>query len=193
MSFEQSINRVLKHEGGYVNHPDDPGGETNMGITKNTALRYKSLWGKWDGNMKTLPLDVAKSIYKVGYWDKVKGDILDEYHPLLADHVFDFYVNAGNRACYDLQHALNILNNQGKLYPDIKEDGDIGPTTLNTLSLYYRARGDEGIKTLIYLLLYLQANHYVKLSTNKSSFESFTYGWINRVNNKLRAYQKILG
>ena len=81
----------------YVNHPDDPGGETNLGVTKKVYDAYCKKNGLRPKSMRDLEvLDVAP-IYKTEYWDRVKGDDL---HPALALCIFDFGVNAGTgRSC----------------------------------------------------------------------------------------------
>ena len=83
VGFEPAVELILKHEGGYVNHPDDPGGETNFGIAKRS---YPNL------EIDKLSEDDAKRIYKEDYWDKVRGDQL---HPAVALMVFDTAVNMG--------------------------------------------------------------------------------------------------
>ena len=115
-NFEDSLQHVLKHEGGYVNHPDDPGGMTNLGCTK-------VVWEDWIGRpvteaeMRALkPSDVAP-LYKARYWDKVRGDDL----PAGVDYaVFDYAINSGvNRAARALQAAVGV-----------NVDGQIGPKTI---------------------------------------------------------------
>jgi lysozyme family protein len=82
MSFEKSVEFVLKHEGGYVNDPDDPGGETKYGISKRA---YPNL------NIKNLKIEHAKEIYKKDYWDKIKDHCIESFMPI----VFDTAVNCG--------------------------------------------------------------------------------------------------
>lgn len=189
--FEHSLERVFRHEGGYVNHPNDRGGATNLGITQQTALKYKSLWAKhnWDGNMRTLPKSLAAEIYRIAYWDKVRGDALFEIHPLLADHFFDLAVNAGpGRPVKHLQRALNLLNDRQVDYADIAEDGALGQGTFRSLQAYIRRRGKVGLENLILLLVQLQCQFYLTLSEKDESQENFTNGWVNRANAKLRSY-----
>ena len=111
---------VLHHEGGFVNHPLDPGGITNLGCTKAT-------WEKWCGRpvteaeMRALsPADVSP-LYKEKYWDKVKGDEL----PAGVDYVvFDTAINSGpGRAAKLLQEAIGTT-----------PDGAIGPLTLRAVA-----------------------------------------------------------
>ena len=192
--FEKSVARVFHHEGGYVNHPNDKGGATNMGITIGTAKQYQSLWSKynWDGNMKTLPKALAKEIYKKGYWDKVMGDHVQKIHPLLADHLFDFYVTSGGWAVKQLQEALNLLNDRQRDYADIGVDGALGVGTLSSLRAYAKRRGKEGVERLVLMLVMMQANFYLNISRKNETQETFTNGWIERTAKKMRSYVKYL-
>jgi len=119
-NFEQCLALVLKHEGGYVNNPKDPGGMTNLGVTK-------KVWEEWVGHtvdeaaMRALgPTDVAP-LYKKNYWDRVRGDDL----PTGVDYsVFDLAVNSGvSRAVKFLQAACGVA-----------QDGVIGPATLAAIA-----------------------------------------------------------
>lgn len=192
--FEHSVARVLEHEGGYANHPNDKGGATNMGITHITAGLYKSLWSKynWDGNMKTLPIGLAKEIYKKGFWDKIKGDHLMDIHPLLADHLFDFYVTSGGWAVKQLQEGLNLLNDRQRDYADTGVDGALGVGTLNSLRAYAKRRGKEGVERLILMLVMMQANFYLNIARKNESQEAFINGWIERTAKKMRSYVNYL-
>ena len=96
IEFEDIIEVVLKHEGGYVNDPKDPGGETNFGIAKRSHP---------DEDIKNLTEDKAKKIYKKHYWDRNKVERLSED---LRHIYFDMCVNQGkNRAVKILQRAAN--------------------------------------------------------------------------------------
>lgn len=81
MDFNLAFDKLMGHEGGYVNHPSDPGGETQWGISKRA---YPTL------DIKALTRDDAKAIYKRDYWDKIEG-----VSDLVRFHVFDFAVNSG--------------------------------------------------------------------------------------------------
>ncbi len=115
-NFDKALAAVLHHEGGFVNHPADPGGMTNLGCTK-------KVWEEWVGRsvteaeMRALkPSDVAP-LYKARYWDKVRGDDL----PSGVDYaVFDAAINSGpGRAAKWLQEVAGV-----------PADGAIGPKTL---------------------------------------------------------------
>jgi lysozyme family protein len=98
-NYDEALKRVLVHEGGYTNHPDDPGGPTNWGITVWDARKY---WKRDAGadDVRAMPLEVARRIYKSKYWDAMRCDEL----PSGVDYaVFDFGVNSG------LSRALKFL------------------------------------------------------------------------------------
>ena len=114
--FELCLQLVLKHEGGYVNDPDDPGGETNLGVTKKT---YTNAGGKKE--MKDLTIEDVMPIYKKYYWDRVRADSLPRGLDL---SVFDFAVNAGaHRAIVKLQQCV-----------DAEPDGIMGPKTIKAIN-----------------------------------------------------------
>ncbi len=111
MSFEVAINRLLAHEGGYIWHKSDPGGETNWGISKRAYPKI---------NIKTLTRDQAAAIYRRDYWNAVKGD---ELPPAVAFQAFDSAVNHGQgQAIRWLQRAVGVA-----------DDGKFGPVTLGAV------------------------------------------------------------
>lgn len=108
-NFAKALEVVLHHEGGYVNHPSDPGGETVYGISRRS---HPDVWAKGRPT-----LEDAKRIYHRDYWLPIKADALPFPVALM---VFDAAVNAGNRrAAILLQRALRVT-----------ADGSIGPVTL---------------------------------------------------------------
>lgn len=112
MDFDTAFTTLLGHEGGYVNDPNDPGGETNWGVTIAVARE-----NGYHGAMKELPVAVAKKIYRAKYWDAVSAESLP---PAVRYLVFDAAVNSGPaQAVRWLQRAVYT--------PD---DGVIGPKTL---------------------------------------------------------------
>jgi lysozyme family protein len=112
MNFDQAFDALLKHEGGFVNHKDDKGGATRFGITEAVAREVG-----YRGEMRELPLELAKRIYRERYWDAVKADQLPGAVRYL---VFDAAVNSGvGQAARWLQRAVKV-----------KDDGVIGPMTL---------------------------------------------------------------
>ena len=153
----KSLEAILHHEGGYVNHPKDPGGETNLGVTKRV---YEDFGGTKD--MKDLTRQDVEPIYKKNYWDRVKGDHLPAGLDLC---VFDFGVNAGTgRAAKYLQTLIGTV-----------ADGGIGPNTLKTLDSYIQKNGVENtIKSY-------QADRQ-KFYESLDTFATFGKGWTRRVN-----------
>lgn len=116
-SFSLALTEVLKHEGGYVNHPRDPGGATNKGVTQATYDGYRKTRGLAPRSVKLITWDELKDIYTNLYWNKVKGDQL----PVGVDlAVFDFAVNSGPaRAAKFIQSLTGVA-----------ADGIIGPATI---------------------------------------------------------------
>lgn len=121
-NFDAAIKAILHHEGGYVNHPADPGGMTNLGVTKR-------VWEEWVGHevdekvMRGLTPEKVAPLYKAKYWDKIKGDDL----PAGVDYcVFDAAVNSGpGRAVKWLQGCVGV-----------DQDGGIGPKTLAAVAAF---------------------------------------------------------
>ena len=156
VNYDKCLETILHHEGGYVNHPKDPGGETNLGVTKRV---YEEHGGTKD--MKDLTVEDVAPIYKKGYWDKMKGDDLPGGLDLC---VFDFGVNAGpGRAAKFLQQMIGTT-----------VDGGIGPNTLAKLEEYVRENGEhESVKKY----QEMRQKYYEGLST----FSTFGKGWTRRV------------
>lgn len=101
-NFEASLARVLKHEGGYANHPSDPGGITNFGITIATYARFKG-GSVTAAQMRAMPLSDAKAIYKADYWNTLRCDEL----PIGLDYaLFDYGVNSGSGRASKVLHRL---------------------------------------------------------------------------------------
>lgn len=113
---EVCIPRILKHEGGFVDHPSDPGGATNMGVTIATFRRYVKPNGTV-ADLKRLTVEQATIVFKRQYWDKVSADLL----PVGVDYaVADYAVNSGPaRAARHLQEVVGAT-----------QDGKVGPQTI---------------------------------------------------------------
>lgn len=119
-NFPRSLDLVLAHEGGFVNHPQDPGGATNLGITIGTLSDHLGRPANV-ADVKGITKVVASKIYKTNYWDRARCDDL----PIGLDYaVFDFAVNSGvSRAVRTLQRVLGV-----------KEDGVIGAKTMSAIT-----------------------------------------------------------
>lgn len=155
-AFEVAFERVLSHEGGYVNHPDDPGGETNFGITKRVAKEFGFI-----GDMKTMPLATAKAIYYEGYWQRARATA---YHPAIGFQLFDAAVNHGiGNAIRMLQRAVGVL-----------DDGLVGPVTLAAIDA-----------SQPHIVVKRFASERLRFYTRLSHFTQFGRGWTNRVADNL--------
>lgn len=155
-SFGPALTCVLAEEGGYSDHPDDPGGATMMGITQATLAAWRGM-PVTGADVRALARNEAAAIYRARYWNAVRGDDLPAGLDLA---VFDFAVNSGaSRAIRALQRALGVA-----------VDGLIGPETLAAA----RARpAPETVRTLCAgRLAFLE-----RLST----FAIFGRGWTRRV------------
>ncbi len=126
-TFDKALQQVLKVEGGYSNDRLDSGGATNYGITEAVARA-----SGYTGPMNRISLDLAKQIYRAGYWNTMQLDaIVRAGCPDLAVELFCSGVNVGTgRAGRWLQRSLNVLNDRERHYRDLIEDGAIGIRTL---------------------------------------------------------------
>lgn len=153
MSFKESIEHILEFEGGYVNDPDDLGGETNFGISKRAFP---------DLDIQNITRQAAIDIYHDAYWIKAQCDMMPSP---VANLVFDGSVNQGHkRAAKALQQAVGAT-----------EDGIIGPKTMALLHARYRAAPET---TLINLAA---ARAYQYMSLKESQEEKYGYGWMRRL------------
>lgn len=151
-NYDKAFTLVIAAEGGYVNDPNDPGGETNFGISKR---QYPNV------DIKNLTLDDAKTIYQRDYWDAIQGDSLP--WPLCA-FVFDCAVNQGCDSAADFA-AQKML--QGAL--GLTQDGIIGPATLS-------AAGRSG-QWQAAKFMALRGVRY----TQSSKFDRYGQQWLTRI------------
>lgn len=186
-NFLEAYQITCAHEGGYVNDPDDVGGETYKGISR----KYNPSWRGWlvIDQLKTepnfpqtaydsVPLNaMVGDFYKANYWDVNLLDQFDSQN--LGNEMFDTGVNMGiSRAAKFLQQSLNYLNKNGSLYADITEDGKIGKNTLAALDACMSYQGDSYIYKILNLL---QGNHYLDYMSDSPTQEKYAYGWLKRV------------
>lgn len=154
---------------GYVDDPDDPGGKTNFGVTRQVARR----WG-YRGPMRNIPYTTVVDIYTLRFWNKLR--LSEVPSQLLADELFDTAVNCGPAvAGHFLQRTLNLFNNEGKRYPDIVKDGKVGPTTIRTLKRALRYRGFEAV--FFKALNCLQGHKYFEICEKRKRSEKYAFGW----------------
>ena len=187
--FELSFEETERMEGRNLsNVKGDPGKETYAGISR---VYWKSWMGwpiidryKKDGKV---PLAIQKELlphvrkfYKVNFWDRFQGDEVALVSLPVAKELFDTSVNMGvTRAVEFFQTALNMLNQYGKTYPDIKVDGQLGSITIKTLgrSIVSRPGSDELNESI--LLNCMNGEQYIHYKNNPLH-EGFR-GWFRRV------------
>lgn len=165
--FEKAIPVVLAWEGGYVNNPADPGGETNRGITFRTWQQFAHLCGKagTSDELKILSIDDAKTIYRSAFWSGMHGDeIIDQN---LALQIFDTFVNCGNAAISMLQNILRSHNMA------VGVDGVMGPITVRATNAY-----DSSVLARDYLAA--RIHYYNELPKERPSLSIFLVGWLRR-------------
>ena len=158
MTFDDAFTRLLGHEGGFVDHPADPGGATNWGVTQRVARA-----NGYTGDMRDFPQDAAKAIYRKAYWDSVRAD---ELPGGLRYAVFDAAVNSGpTQAVKWLQRAVGAA-----------DDGRIGP---QTLTMARAAQPDFAARRMLALRLRFMAD--------LKTWPHFSRGWARRVADLLEA------
>lgn len=174
-NFERAINKVLEHEGGYVNNPNDKGGHTNFGITLG-LIQDLHIDLNEDGvinwvDIKTMSIEDAKDIYKKQWWDKQGyGKINDQ---TIATKVFDFAINMGApRAHKLLQEAVNIA-----LGTNLVVDGNLGPTSIKTIN---SAITDLQKQKILDAYCNTAWGFYTRLAERNSKLKVFLRGWRNR-------------
>lgn len=152
MDFDTAFDRLIGHEGGYSNHPSDPGGETMWGVTARVARA-----NGYTGPMNMLSRERAKSIAKVAYWDRIKAD---QYHGAIAFQVFDAAYNHGiENAVRFLQRAVGVA-----------DDGNIGPVSLAAI---------KGMSVTDVLAKFNAERLY--FYTKLSTWDQFGKGWARRI------------
>lgn len=159
-SYKPALSLVLAHEGGYANHPKDPGGATMKGITQRVYDDYRRVKGLPLIHVRYVSPEELAEIYKKQYWRLVRGDDL----PAGLDYaVFDFAVNSGvSRAVRYLQRLVGV-----------DDDGIIGNGTLGAVFNFVKT--NEELAILLYC-----ANRLAFLKSLKT-FPTFGKGWTRRV------------
>ncbi|WP_256258277.1 glycoside hydrolase family 108 protein [Burkholderia ubonensis] len=134
------------------------------------------------GPMQSMPRATAVEIYEARYWTRPKFDQVDAISSTLAEKLFDIGVNAGPATGVKfLQRALNVLNQNGKAFPDVAVDGGIGPMTIAALKSFLAMRGADGHRVLYGMIAAQQSVFYIELAERRPENETFEYGWqLNR-------------
>jgi len=155
--FERALAAVLVHEGGYVNHPKDPGGATNKGVTQAVYDDWRVRQGLSKRSVREIEADEVSAIYRRDYWDRVRADQLP---PGIDYAVFDFAVNSGvSRASRFLQAVVGV-----------PQDGVIGPATLAAVKA---ASGRSVIESLM--------DKRLAFLKGLPTWGTFGKGWSSRV------------
>lgn len=168
--FERCLAIVLHHEGGFVNHPRDPGGMTNLGVTRR-------VWEEWTGRpsseeeMRSLTPEMVTPLYHARYWRVINADRLPPGVDLVT---FDFGVNAGpHRGARFLQRIVGT-----------SQDGLIGPMTISTVEQF---AASHGTRELVRIYSEDRREYYRSLST----FDAFGRGWLRRTDEVEAAAQQM--
>lgn len=172
------IDGIIALEGGYVSNPKDKGGATHWGITEATARAHGYV-----GDMRDLTHAEAYAILEEDYWIKPGFDVISTLSWPVSFELCDAAVNIGAyHPSKWLQRWLNAFNHEGKRYPDIHVDGNIGPKTITALEHYLDWRGQEGEVILVKALNCSQGAYYLNVAEKNYNNEQFIYGWLkNRV------------
>jgi len=160
---------VFAIEGGFVDHPDDPGGATNHGITEQVARA-----NGYEGDMRALSKDFAQQVYLRDYVERPGFDKVIAMSPAVGEKLVDAGVNVGTgRAARWFQVSLNQLSRAGADFPQVGADGQIGPKTLAAYQALERKRGRlKACELTLKLMDAQQGAHYMSL--NKPAF---IVGW----------------
>jgi len=174
-AFERAFIETIDLEGGYVNDPADPGGETKFGISKRS---YPTI------NIAAMTIDQAKAIYRRDYWEacrldevrreRIYGEMFDTAvnRDLISGEIFDTAVNMGRKAAVLIaQRALNFLGE------DLVEDGKIGQKTISALNKWSK----KDTKALFICLNGFQFSQYRMIIKNNRRSIKFARGWTKRI------------
>jgi len=156
-NWEQCFALVLKHEGGFVNHPKDPGGMTNLGVTRTNWELFLD-HDVTEADMRALTPEMVKPFYKKNYWDRIRGDEL----PSGVDYAaYDLAVNSGTgRAAKYLQQIAGVT-----------ADGVIGPRSMEAIQ---KCDAEDVVDEI--------CNMRMTFLKNLGTFDTFGKGWTTRVN-----------
>jgi lysozyme family protein len=155
-NFKKCLEIILENEGGFVDHPKDPGGMTNLGVTRGTYEQYMGRHVTEEEMRSLTPTDVAP-VYKQNYWDACKCDKMEDEG--LALMTFDWAVNSGgSKPAKCIQKFVSA-----------KQDGVIGPKTLGLVA-------EKNPREIIEYMYDSRQKYYESLRT----FKTFGRGWTSR-------------
>lgn len=173
-SFSLSLAKTLRNEGGYVNDPDDPGGETYRGVAR-------LIFGKWNGwtivdqlrKQGGFPLSLDKheelqrkvdAFYRTSFWDRISGD--DILNQQVADSIFDFAVNAGVGTSTVLaQHVA-----------EVEADGVMGEETIRSVN-------EKDPEYFLAAFTVAKIARYLSIVNKRPTSRKYFYGWVLRTIN----------
>lgn len=158
-NFTDAFNALIGNEGGYVNNPNDPGGETMWGVTKRVALA-----NGYTGQMKDLPRATAMLIAKKAYWDVIQGD---QFDPNIAFQLFDAAYNHGVKT-----PSVWLQKSAGLTGDDV--DGSIGRQTIAAVTAFPW-----------YQIVFRFNSQRAMFYTSTGTWATFGKGWTNRIANNL--------
>ena len=172
--FSQALKKVLQREGGYVNDPDDPGGETYKGI----ARKINSKWDGWtiidiahkkSGFPANLESDTdlqekISSFYNVNYWDRINGDKISNQE--VANSIFDFAVNAG----------VSVSSSLAQMVVGATADGVIGNQSIEKINAF-------DSEHFLASFTVAKIARYISIIKNRPSSQKYLYGWVRRALN----------
>jgi lysozyme family protein len=185
--FKIAFGITMGHEGGFANDPVDVGGMTYRGI----ARRYHPSWEGWvtidaalankvnpdSKQVFDMLAPLVEKFYKANFWDVMLLDQVQSQE--IANEMFDTGVNMDTtRAASFLQRSLNCMNRDGSTYPDLVEDGKMGPTSLDTLN---NRLPKADLSLLLVWLNVCQGQHYMEYMKKSTKQEKFARSWGSRV------------
>ncbi len=174
-NFNLAIGHVLEHEGGYVNHPSDPGGATKYGISLRYLQKRGDMLGDFDGDgdidvddIRSMTVPMAKATYEAGFWNPNKlGTIKSQ---IVATKIFDMCVNMGSKQAWKItQRAI------GAMGTPLIDDGVVGPNTLSAVNELVNRDYD-----LLITIRELQRAFYTRIMRKKPKLQAFLLGWYRR-------------
>lgn len=174
-NFNLAIGHVLEHEGGYVNHPSDPGGATKYGISLRYLQKRGDKLGDFDGDgdidvddIRSMTVPMAKATYEAGFWVPNKlGEVKSQ---MAATKIFDMCVNMGSKQAWKIaQRAVSAMGTP------LIDDGVVGPQTLQAINNLNHFDYD-----LVISIRELQRSFYTGIMKRKPKLQAFSLGWYRR-------------
>jgi len=170
-NFDLAFEKVLQHEGGYVNDPNDPGGETYKGVSR-------KMWSSWSGwtnvdlarRMPAFPANLEndgdlqqkiQDFYRINFWDKMNGNNIE--NQVVANSIFDFAVNAG------VQTTVNLV----QMIIGVNPDGVIGNESLQKLNAF-------DVDYFLAAFIAAKIARYINIVKKRPASQKYFYGWVCR-------------